>query len=102
MGRRVLRRAEVLEAEGNAVERPPDRAGRDLLVQLRRLCGRDIGGHGGVAAERAVQPLDPREHVRRHLGCGHRARGDLRRDLGQHQLVQVRHPNPPSSMLAAD
>ena len=102
MGRRVLGQAEVLQAEGDAVERPPVVAGRDLLVRLRRLPGRDIGHHRGVAAQPAIQPLDPRERMRRHLGSGDLPRLNLRRDLGQHQLVQVRHPNSPSFMVGAD
>ena len=89
----VLGRAEVLEAEGDAVERALDGAARDLLVRLCRLPGRDIRHHRGVAAERAISPFDPRERVRRHLGGGDLPRLNLRRDLGQHQLVQVRHPN---------
>ena len=93
VGGRVPGQAEVLEAEGDAVERPAHPPCRDLLVRLRRLFGRHVGHHGGVAAERAVQPLDPRQRVRRHLGGGHLARGDLGRDLGQHQRVQVRHAN---------
>ena len=99
---RILRRAEVLEAEGDAVERPPDGAARNLLVRLRRLPGRDIGHHRGVAAQRVLQPLDPREHVGRYLGSGDLPRLNLRRDLGQHQLVQFQTSDPPSSMVGAD
>ena len=71
-------------------------AAPDLLVRLRGLLGRDVGHHGGVAAERAVQPLDPRERVGGDFGGGHLPRPNFRRDLGQHQLVQIRHPNLPS------
>ena len=96
MGGCVLGQAEILEAEGDAVQRASHRAARDLRVRLRGLLGRDVGHHGGVAAERAVQPLDPRERVGGDFGGRHLPRPNFRRDLGQHQLVQIRHPNLPS------
>ena len=50
------------------MQRPPRFAAAQLGGPLRRLGRRPLGGHLGEGAQRPVEPVDPLEGSRQHLG----------------------------------
>ena len=81
--------AEILYRDWHAVQRPAIRAALDLGFRLARLLQGEVGCHGCVALQPAIELFDPLQHG---LGERHRrecADLDAARDVDQVEVVKV-------------
>ena len=80
---------EVLQTQGNAVERTEIAVGHDRGLGIPGLAQRLVGGHGDVGVHARVQRIDPRQD---RLGQLHRREAavrDHRGCLGDAQVAEV-------------
>ena len=87
---------DVLDADGNAVERAADTPGGDLPLGGARRVQRPLGIEVDEGAQRRVEPFDAREQRPRHLDRRHVTPGDGASRLGRAQPVKLAHSPVPA------
>ena len=80
---------DVLEAEGDAVQRPAPAPGRDLGIGSLGFGQRPLGGDGDVGLQERVQPLDPVQVEAGGLDGAGLAGTDAAAELGRPQPGQL-------------
>jgi hypothetical protein len=88
-GRHPLRRAQILDRDRHAVERPADLAAHDLGLGGAGLNQRRLGHHMGETLELAVQPFDACQFRRCRLDRRDFARVKTAGKFGQVKIVKA-------------
>ena len=94
---------QVLQRDGDAVQRTADPAGREVLGRAPRVGARALRGHGDVRVDARVQPLDApqvrlAELERRELARAERHRSACDRQSTQIEIAHPQSISPTSSV----
>src|SRR5215467_3193038 len=97
-GKDALSVVDVLEGEGNAVERAPRLAPGEIHLGLSRLTARQLEGARDESRGLPVELLDALDQALHELHGRELARGDQAGELSDRQVVQVVGHQGPSSV----